>query len=234
MAKGSNYFSHDYNARADEKIKLLIRKWGMQGYGVYWSIIEDLYQNANAMQLDSDGIAYDLRVDENMVKSILNDFDLFVVNGECFGSNSVEKRMKSREDKSKRLAENARKRWDEKQKQSNADAIAMQEESKSKALYKKKVKEIKVERESGDKSPTLAKDFEARKRCFKETLRPHLQDYGADMLKDFYEYWTEPNKSGTKFRQEMEKAWDLKRRLRTWASRERISTPDESKRRALA
>ena len=88
-------------------------------------------------------------------------------------------------------------------------------------------KEIEVERESGDKSPTLAKDFEARKRCFKETLRPHLQDYGAEMLKDFYEYWTEPNKSGTKFRQEMEKAWDLKRRLSTWASKDKNFKPKQ-------
>jgi hypothetical protein len=90
------------------------------------------------------------------------------------------------------------------------------------------------ERESGDKSPTIVKSFEDRRQTFKMTLRPFLDQYGADMLKEFFEYWTEPNKSGTKFRQEMEKAWDLKRRLRTWASRERISTPDESKRRALA
>ena len=41
MPKDTFYFSHDYNARNDEKIKRLIRKHGMQGYGVFWSIVED-------------------------------------------------------------------------------------------------------------------------------------------------------------------------------------------------
>ena len=77
MAKDTFYFSHDYNSRSDEKIKLLIRKHGIEGYGIFWAIVEDLYNNANALRLDSDGISFDLRVDKNVIDSILNDFDLF-------------------------------------------------------------------------------------------------------------------------------------------------------------
>ena len=62
------YFSHDYNTRSDEKIKLLIRKFGMEGYGIYWSIVEDLYTNANVLRLDYDGIAYDLHSDKETKK----------------------------------------------------------------------------------------------------------------------------------------------------------------------
>jgi len=40
------------------------------------------------------------------------------------------------------------------------------------------------------------------------------------MLKEFYEYWVEPNKSKTKFRQELEKTWDLERRLKSWKKNE--------------
>jgi hypothetical protein len=33
---------------------------------------------------------------------------------------------------------------------------------------------------------------------------------------EFYNYWTEPNKSGKKFRQEDQNFWDLSKRLSTW------------------
>jgi len=36
--------------------------------------------------------------------------------------------------------------------------------------------------------------------------------------KEFIDYWTEWNKSGTKMRFELERTWDLKRRLERWAS----------------
>ena len=46
MPKDTYYFSHDYNCRNDEKIKRLLRKHGMSGYGIFWSIVEDLYNNS--------------------------------------------------------------------------------------------------------------------------------------------------------------------------------------------
>lgn len=77
--KDTFYFSHDYNSRTDDKIKRLIRKHGMLGYGIFWAIIEDLYNNANAMRTDYEGIAYELRTTENIVESIIKDFDLFLI-----------------------------------------------------------------------------------------------------------------------------------------------------------
>lgn len=75
-------------------------------------------------------------------------------------------------------------------------------------------RESKREKESKSK-------IEVRKKEFSDTLKPFLETYGKDMLNDFYAYWTEPNKSNTKFRQELEKTWSLKRRLDTWAKRDR-------------
>ncbi len=40
----------------------------------------------------------------------------------------------------------------------------------------------------------------------------------ATVAKEFIAYWTEPNKSNTKLKFEMEKTWDTKRRLSRWAS----------------
>ena len=63
----------------------------------------------------------------------------------------------------------------------------------------------------------IKEKYDARKLKFSSTLEPYLSIYGKDFLNDFYKYWTEPNKSGTKFKQELEKTWDLERRLETWA-----------------
>lgn len=56
-----------------------------------------------------------------------------------------------------------------------------------------------------------------RKLKFSDTLKPFLKTYGSEFLNDFYKYWTEPNKSKTKFKQELQQTWDLERRLEMWA-----------------
>lgn len=59
-------------------------------------------------------------------------------------------------------------------------------------------------------------DIKTRKLKFSDSLKEFLPQYGSDMLNDFYAYWTEPNPSGTKFKQEMQKTWDTARRLNSW------------------
>jgi hypothetical protein len=109
--KTAFWFTHDYNARSDEKIKKLIKKHGLVGYGIWWAIIEDLYNNSNELTLDYESIAYDLRTDSKIIKSIINDFDLFVFNDGTFGSNSVQRRIDERNDISIKRSESAKKRW---------------------------------------------------------------------------------------------------------------------------
>lgn len=45
--------------------------------------------------------------------------------------------------------------------------------------------------------------------------------YSQEMLEKFCQYWTEPNRSGTKMRFELEKVFDIPRRLATWAGRDK-------------
>ena len=139
MAKDTFYFSHDYNSRVDEKIKLLIRRHGILGYGTFWAIIEDLYNNANALRTDYEGIAFDLRIDTNIVKSVINDFDLFIIKDDFFGSLSVQRRLDERNEKSKKASNSANYRWS---KQKN-DSNAMRTQFDSNAIKERKGKEIK-------------------------------------------------------------------------------------------
>jgi hypothetical protein len=60
-----------------------------------------------------------------------------------------------------------------------------------------------------------------RKLKFASTLEPFQKLYPKQMLSDFYKYWCELNKSGSKFKQELEKTWDLERRLEMWARRDK-------------
>jgi len=146
MAKDTFYFPHDYNSKNDEKIKFLIRKHGMLGYGLFWSIVEDLYNNANALRLDYEGIAFDYRVNVEVVKSVINDFELFEFDGNNFGSTSIERRLNDRNLKSKKASQNALNRWNKVKSDANAsksDATAVQPLCDINAIKERKGKEIK-------------------------------------------------------------------------------------------
>ena len=43
------------------------------------------------------------------------------------------------------------------------------------------------------------------------------EKYSTEMLEAFVDYWTEPNKSKTKLRYELQKTFDVGRRLKTWS-----------------
>jgi Mn-dependent DtxR family transcriptional regulator len=44
--------------------------------------------------------------------------------------------------------------------------------------------------------------------------------YSVEMLEAFVDYWSEPNKSKTKLRYELQKTFDIARRLKTWSKNE--------------
>jgi hypothetical protein len=136
ISKNTFYFSHDYNTRNDEKIKELIFNYGMSGYGIYWSIIEELYQNTNVLHLNYERIAFELRADISSIKSIINDFNLFVISGENFSSLSVQKRLDERTNKSEKARLSVNKRW--------SDTNVLQTKYDSNTIKERKGKEKKV------------------------------------------------------------------------------------------
>lgn len=60
---------------------------------------------------------------------------------------------------------------------------------------------------------------EDREALFREQVAQHTQ-YPEKMLKNFCDYWTESKPKGRKLRFEMQKVFDIKRRLVTWARNE--------------
>jgi hypothetical protein len=151
MIKDSLYFSHDYDCRQDPKIKRLLTRHGAAGYGVFWGIVETLYQQGGYYSVDdSDCIANDLNSDVKLVISIVNDFGLFKKKGKLFFSDSVLRRLKLREEKSLKAKKSASKRWENMQTHTERNANAMHTQSDGNAN-----KEIKQIKENNDNKNAL-------------------------------------------------------------------------------
>ena len=60
-----------------------------------------------------------------------------------------------------------------------------------------------------------------RKKKFYDLLIPFVGTYGKEMIREFFDYWSEPNRSGSHMRYELERTWDLNLRLKTWARRDK-------------
>lgn len=165
----NSYFSHDSNARNSDKLLPVRMKYGAEGYGIYFMLLERLRDESEYMSVkDYNMIAFDLRVDAGKIKSIIEDFGLFVFteNGEYFYSEGFMKRMEIKDAKSKKRSEagkkGAKKRWgsqdNESDKENNSNAIA-----KPSKNIASKVKESKVKKRKKDNSPSadeLNRDFE--------------------------------------------------------------------------
>jgi hypothetical protein len=80
-------------------------------------------------------------------------------------------------------------------------------------------KNIEEEKEINKKEKNL-RLLNERKKQFAVQISQFKSQYPDNMLLKFYNYWSEMNKSGTQMRYEMEKTWELARRLTTWASRD--------------
>jgi len=144
MAKDTFYFSHDYNARNDIKIKRLLSKHGYEGYGIFWAIIEDLYNNTNVLRLDYETLSFDLRCNIELIKSIINDFDLFVIEGDIFGSSSIEERLQTRNAKSEKARESVLKRWE--RAKNNTNVLPTNNECITEIEKRNTIKESKVKK----------------------------------------------------------------------------------------
>lgn len=121
MAKITNYFSHDANARNDAKIVNLRMALGAEGYGIYFMLLERMREDANYMSVkDYNMVAFDLRVDASKVKKVVEEFGLFVFteDGKYFYSDSFLRRMNMKDEKRRRRSEAGRRgaeqRWGDK------------------------------------------------------------------------------------------------------------------------
>lgn len=154
--KGTQYFSHDGNARNDEKIVALRMKLGWEGYGLYWAIIEKLRESTDyRLSVNFNLLAFDLRTDNEKIKSIVTGFGLFTIDDDVFYSRSLCDRMLVKDEASDRAREKANKRWAMRAQESGKeDATAMLQHSNGNASKVKKSKESKEEGDAPARTPS--------------------------------------------------------------------------------
>lgn len=111
MKKEAYYFSHDANARNDVKIIRLRRSLGLEGYAIYFCLIEILReQSGYKLSLSSiPDIAFELHTSEEKVKVVINSFDLFQIDENCFYSERLLSSMTQYNELKNKLVEAGRK-----------------------------------------------------------------------------------------------------------------------------
>lgn len=149
MQKINNFFPHDFHARDDTKLKKVRMQIGMEGIGLYWCIIEFLYENNGYLNVNEDieMLAYELRVDKDKILNLIENFGLFKVNKNKFYSSSCLNRIKTINEKSEKARKSVQARWEKhRQKSGNTEMIQEEYESNTNVLLIKenKVKENKV------------------------------------------------------------------------------------------
>ncbi|MBC7486065.1 MAG: DUF4373 domain-containing protein [Cytophagaceae bacterium] len=64
--------------------------------------------------------------------------------------------------------------------------------------------------------PTPTISLKEREKAFFDSLTPYVKDYGREMLRAFYNHWSQINPGGKKMWFEMQKTFELSKRLQTW------------------
>jgi len=186
----TEYFSHDYHARSDPKIIKLRMKYGFEGVGLYWSIIEILYEsNGRVMRTECERIAYELRIEIERIAEII-DTDLFQKDDKYFWSDSVLKRLNIREEKSEKARDSANKRWGNKDLTTHANALPAQSERN--AIKEKKSKVNIKENESKlneSKEKEIKEKVKEIKHIYGEYQNVYLTDTELQKLKDRFNDW---------------------------------------------
>lgn len=182
----NKYFSHDSNARNSDKILPLRMRHGAEGYGIYFMILERLREEPEYMSVkDYNMIAFDLRVDAGKVKSVIEDFGLFVFteNGKYFYSESFKRRMQRMDTKSEKLSEAGKrgneKRWGKQRDfiatQSPPDRICDEKTSQTKQNKQKQNNTTPYNPPSGDSA--FEEEFEKFRKLYPWTKRGHKTEF---------------------------------------------------------
>lgn len=147
MAKDAYYFSHDSNAKDDPKCVLMIEQLGLEGYGIYWVLIEMLRDQPNYKYPLAliPAISRRYNTTSEKMKTVVNNYGLFEIDDNDFFSLSLLERMEHLDHKRK-VASFAGKKSAEKR-LLNAGSTDVQQAFNDRSTIKvkeSKVKESKV------------------------------------------------------------------------------------------
>lgn len=222
--KETFYFSHDYNARDDEKILNMISELWMEGYWLYWSLIETLAQNNWKMNIDSiKWLWYKLRCDNTVITQLLQDYNLFIIDEEewVFYNKRLLTHLEKREESKQRKSE-AGKKWMAKRWEKNNSVITNDNRT---ITNDNKVKESKVKESKVNNIITIVR--ETKVSSLKDLMIKNIdkdifinnwikEEILTQEMNKFYNYRIQKNDWWKKEHWQKQKTFDVKRRFVTW------------------
>ena len=188
--KDAYYFSHDANAQDDPKCMVLIDQLGMEGYGIFWALVEKLRSEKEYKLplITLDSFSRRWGTSREKVNAVVKNFGLFVVeNDDFFYSERLKFSMEIKSEKAK-LSVNAR--WN-KQKQIQNDTSVIRSNTSVIRNDTIKVKESKVK-----ESKILFIDSNL---FDKNIFKSEFQSWGKDKLIYYYEAALAYSNEGNKY-----------------------------------
>lgn len=151
--KDAYYFSHDSNAKDDPKCVLLIEQLGLEGYGIFWVLIETLRDQPEYKYplVLIPALARRYNTTAEKMRTVIMQYGLFETeNDEFFYSDSLNRRMENLSTFRESQRNKALKRWN------NAGALPRDCHGNTDPMPVKesKVKESKVKNSIGDNTHT--------------------------------------------------------------------------------
>ena len=236
MEKDAFYFPHFSNARHDRKIKRITKELGVEGYGIFFMILEVLREQTSLKypMSDIDLLAYEFGTSEQKVRTVICNYGLFDVDqDEMFYSKKLFEYLKPYFTMKRQRKEAAESRWSkEREIKALKEPKEVQSDSESNTglmrphsdrittEMQSKVKESKG-KESKEKNKRAAPvSLEFREKDFKAEVAKFIDKYPKETLRAFFNHWSQPNQPKTKMRWEMEKTWDIGKRLANWKKNE--------------
>lgn len=229
MKKETYFFSHDCNARNDERILMLRADHGMEGYGIYWALIEMMFETSETClshdKIKGIAVSYSIPISklQDTIDTCIKE-GLFISDGNVFWSESLIRRKEKYHSMIKRKSEGGKKamekRWN---KESNANVSNNIVITNLNDTYNEVIT-------SDNKGNEIKEKKKKEKNVFIPPTLEEIQDYINEMgyiinAKDFYVYYNNlewKNKDG-------KQVVNWKNTTMTWNNRELKSNPQQKK-----
>lgn len=199
--KDAYYFSHDSNASNDTKILTMRCDYGLEGYGMYWIIIEALRNESEyKLKLEQStckALAMQMHSKTDAVEKFINDcidqYGLLKCTDGYFYAESLLRRMDKREEIRNKRKDAANKRWNQEdnanamQKDSISNANAMQgKERKGKEIERKDIYIDYVQLTVTEYNQLLEKLSPKERDTYIERLNDYIGQIGVDQANKKY------------------------------------------------
>jgi hypothetical protein len=185
--KKAYYFPHDYTASNDVKCLFLRQSLGMEGYGIFWFLVEQLANSGGQLPMEIIPVlAMQMQVTEAKVHAVITRFNLFKVDDQnFFWSERLNDHLEIRKSLSESGKKGSRARWENRVAIGEAITPTIGEGN----AKEKKGKESKINEESHNqifrelwKSNIWIESISIKNKVAIDQVRNHLNEFRQECI----------------------------------------------------